>query len=580
MRSRKPRMVLIYILVVSVASVSNAQAGYSFDECKDRVLGFKNGSINHIGKVTSSNFGDFLYNGSVHGLNDGFPRQEYIAVTYQGCVEICGNPIQLNTAPQALSLASTWVFPLAILLSLPYDSLHKRKIRRTLEAVLKWLGSPQTALTATIFNVRQMRECFRQSNQVNGDTHRAREAYFILSCLNQFDFPLGVRRSRRRRDLEFVDAVLYGLFRPLAVRHANEPEVQYLQQLLSVLAFQLRMLRRRGVVPTLISLGTFLVAFVFSVVLAFADLGMDTTAFSLALGLLYSWLPLLVAFTIIDRNPVSADPRWLYNVNAVYQWKPTPAARREPAWWTDEDDIPEQYELGMFIGQGRRIRYNCLAYAVVQDLYRNKRTINLATGTMDVGACAVRVRGHLAGGRPISWVSINVASLLLVWTEVLMSVMIAFNAPTVGLGCRSLTYLLFGIFSTVSWIVQFWSRPHWTARRLSTVFNTLAVVDLAAIILFQLTGVFNNCYCKSASLGLPSYGGYMDFENAQFYKESFSVIPYWATATVIGGFIPLSALVTALFWWMDCKDIWKANEVHVEHRNGANSVRANLNWLR
>ena len=103
-----------------------------------------------------------------------------------------------------------------------------------------------------------------------------------------------------------MKVLVYGLFRPLS-NNTNATDVELLRDLTNALAHQLRMLRRRGVIPTLASLGTFLVAFVFSVVLAFGDLGDNTTAHSLALGLLVSWLPILVVFTIVDRNPVSAD---------------------------------------------------------------------------------------------------------------------------------------------------------------------------------------------------------------------------------------------------------------------------------
>jgi hypothetical protein len=54
-----------------------------------------------------------------------------------------------------------------------------------------------------------------------------------------------------------------------------------------MLAFQLRMLRRRGVIPTLASFGVLLLAFVFSVVLAFAQSDEDRTTSNLTLGLLY-----------------------------------------------------------------------------------------------------------------------------------------------------------------------------------------------------------------------------------------------------------------------------------------------------
>jgi len=102
-----------------------------------------------------------------------------------------------------------------------------------------------------------------------------------------------------------LQALVYGVFRPLSKDNCLDAELS--RQMLLDMAFQLRMLRRRAVIPTLASLGTFLVAFIFSVVLAFAELGPDNTPFSLAYGLFIFWVPLLVIFTIVDRNPVSSD---------------------------------------------------------------------------------------------------------------------------------------------------------------------------------------------------------------------------------------------------------------------------------
>jgi hypothetical protein len=67
------------------------------------------------------------------------------------------------------------------------------------------------------------------------------------------------------------------------------------------------MLRRRGVYPSFVSIFLFFIAYAVSLILAFASVGERTTAHSLALGILLSWLPLMVLFTILDRNPVSAD---------------------------------------------------------------------------------------------------------------------------------------------------------------------------------------------------------------------------------------------------------------------------------
>lgn len=187
-----------------------------------------------------------------------------------------------------------------------------------------WLGSPQTALTATIFNFRQIGECQRRvvaavrsgrEGRVAGKSRRGSgtihcsttcDVYFILSCMNQFEMPFTPELRRR-----FLEVLVYGLFRPLTAESAEEDDGQadavLLRELAATMAFQLRMLRRRGVIPTLGSLATFLIAFVFSVVLAFDDLGDRTTAHSLGIGLLFGWLPLLIISSIIDRNPVSAD---------------------------------------------------------------------------------------------------------------------------------------------------------------------------------------------------------------------------------------------------------------------------------
>jgi hypothetical protein len=121
--------------------------------------------------------------------------------------------------------------------------------------------------------------------------------------MNQYD---GLALVENNGDpAHMLNILVYGLFRPLS--GDQSPDVDLTRQLLVTLAFQLRMLRRRGVIPMLANLGTFLIAFIFSVVLAFAELGDNNTPFSLAFGLLMTWLPLLVVFTIIDRNPVSSE---------------------------------------------------------------------------------------------------------------------------------------------------------------------------------------------------------------------------------------------------------------------------------
>ena len=201
-------------------------------------------------------------------------------------------------------MVATWIFPLAIVLSLPYESLQdKKKFRHTIGATINWLGSPQTALTATIHNFRQIQNAYWQTMQRRkpGDcTIEWNDAMYVLTCLNQYELA--------DVTLDHLRTLLYGLFRPTVPDDFDSHEDGKLtRQLLSQLAFQLRILRRRAVIPTLANLATFLVAFVFSLVLSFAEIGESSTVDPLILGLLFSWLPVLVVFATVDRNPVSAD---------------------------------------------------------------------------------------------------------------------------------------------------------------------------------------------------------------------------------------------------------------------------------
>ncbi len=172
--------------------------------------------------------------------------------------------------------------------------------------VLNWLGSPQTALTATLFNIEQLRNCFRHQDRTKGNDKSSlfADAHYILACFNQFDTPPLAEPDGRPS--EVLNSLLYGLFRPLS-DDTKVPDVDLTRQLLPELSFQLRMLRRRGVIPTMASLVAFLAAFVFSLIIAFIDLDYLNGASLLSFGLLVSWLPVLVVYMVVDRNFTSTE---------------------------------------------------------------------------------------------------------------------------------------------------------------------------------------------------------------------------------------------------------------------------------
>ena len=73
------------------------------------------------------------------------------------------------------------------------------------------------------------------------------------------------------------------------------------------LAQSLRESRKKGVVPVFVSFMWFTFALVISIQASFGQIGVNETAHDLAIGLLLSWLPVLVLVTIIDRNPVAPE---------------------------------------------------------------------------------------------------------------------------------------------------------------------------------------------------------------------------------------------------------------------------------
>lgn len=68
-----------------------------------------------------------------------------------------------------------------------------------------------------------------------------------------------------------------------------------------------------------------------------------------------------------------------------------------------------------------------------------------------------------------------------------MALALAYNTPMVGFGCRSLSFFMFWVLSSVSWIFQaVWQEPPRTIRRISTTINAGAFLWLMIYMLIQV----------------------------------------------------------------------------------------------
>jgi len=550
--------------------------------------------------------GDYTTNFCDGSDIDGNHTKRLIAVTVSGCKAKCGNGPDLNDVNQAFQIFATWVLPvIALIAQLPYESLSERK-RKNMWALAAWLGSPAATLAATLWNLHIIKCCAKASSRAPRDGPDYKDVYYVLSCLNQYEYPLNGHLDpnaeevpdpnvekppeymkytvKRMRDRD--KALFYGLCRPLrADLPMNDRTRAESLWMIHELAFQLRMSRRRAVWPLSLSIIWFYVAFIISVVVAFKDLGDNTTAHSLALGLFLSWLPSVLIVTIVDRNPVVGTrckiliERWLHNCHRL---RTQPVNEQRERWTSGGTD----FTIGEFVGQGRYPGYRGVV-AAITDMMKNERihSGNRENGPMDtLDNDRHKIFSTKCVTKPWAWVRRWICGLVVQSIAVWMAFMVAFNTPAVGLGCRSLMYLIYFCLSFIPWLLA--GIPQDTLRSLSRyllqftrTLNVLAVLLLFLIMIFQVLGVLNNCFCN-ATFGSKAYGRYVMFENAQYYKENFNVQVFWGSATAVGLLSSLVMLFWAVLRWLRCKELWKQGEDHEVELPAGAEAGFSRHWLR
>lgn len=135
-----------------------------------------------------------------------------------------------------------------------------------------------------------------------------RDSLYILSAMNQFslrpDLMLekGIHVDESRKEL--MGLLRMALFsKDIVIPHHGRA----LQDMRTRIAGDLRSRRRRAVVPIFISTAWFLFAIALGIYADFGNYGNEFQALDLSLGLVLSWLPVLILSTIVDRNFTATD---------------------------------------------------------------------------------------------------------------------------------------------------------------------------------------------------------------------------------------------------------------------------------
>ena len=164
-----------------------------------------------------------------------------------------------------------------------------------------------------------------------------------------------------------------------------------------------------------------------------------------------------------------------------------------------------------------------------------------------------------------NWVLLAVVSYLLVFIPCAFAFWIEYATPTIGLGCRALTILVYACAQLVFVILsawshfkavhqeEYWQRHTWLNRlRRKWVGILVAIVFLlpawiAAMFttfagtLMQITGIYQNCLCAAGFPPRPTIGLASDTQ------EDRDSSRYWSSA----GYVALGFLfcVTYFGWW-------------------------------
>jgi hypothetical protein len=211
----------------------------------------------------------------------------------------------------------------------------------------------------------------------------------------------------------------------------------------------------------------FLFAFALSVEGAFNDLGQNTTAHDLALGCLLAWFPILIMGSIVDRNPVAAEPiRKKLNALVDHVRNALHNEQHRNHFMDTFRDLPDFEKLKIrvenignaeenahdffeeFAGQARVRWHYGAAHPILSDIegcYIAHKGRNWLADERDARMNLVLGTINAEG---LMWFDVRefwqvLGAVLIVAGSCGGAFIVSYFTPTVGLGCRSGGYTIF-----------------------------------------------------------------------------------------------------------------------------------------
>ncbi|KAF9648876.1 hypothetical protein BDM02DRAFT_3128752 [Thelephora ganbajun] len=541
-----------------------------------------------------------------------------VALTYKACTQWCGSGQEGFDWSVFSQQFSAWLLPwLALVSQLPFGAesrldnlisgelpcyqLHLTKSLTVLRPVVLTVGSPTLAtfsLALAAVNTRWANERF---STISFPNHR--NAAKALIYLQQVPLHLTTRD---------------GLLASLILLPENDDWWECLVDRLEQ--------THTWTIAAATSIAWVIIAFVFTIVDSFMNLGKNLNSNGQGVGTLWLWLiPIVVGWlwipvcsydklkAAIDKAndlafvaapdgppqitapPQIDDPRRACNVSHMQGFEiytkrevfTQDAARAAPVfnyarfweWSSAVEMIAQAFEHAD--GKARRhIPVNSRREWVYPEEkhstdHRHNRTGSI--GQLQT-YCKFPVRGDEEPVQPVPsgmWKRIFVASVFalgLQWATTGSAAIIVIFTPTTGLGCRSGSYILYGLISTMIWLTLLISGylAHYAkvmhdrgavprsgfnsanfAKGLATLLRRLSIFAAACntlcIILacvFQFSDFYSTCYCNSSVLGRGGQHAYNIIGDGYDYSHMKAA---WIGGVVLAGGIAVRHIFTNVY---------------------------------
>ncbi|OAX40780.1 hypothetical protein K503DRAFT_686817 [Rhizopogon vinicolor AM-OR11-026] len=508
--------------------------------------------------------------------------------TYRACLQACGAGTETPSWGNISQQFGSWLLPyLALISQLPFGGRHR--VSNLMSALLT-VGSPVLAgysMILTILNARWISCQFEDVSFPN-----AEDAVRILISLQQT--PLRIAKEG-------------SLLSSLIVLHENDDWWSKTAEDLNY--------THTWSISSVTSIAWVIIAYLLTVISSLADASANINSNGQGTGSVWLWLiPIVIGwlrlspkcdYARVKKTMDNADAMaFVATYDGIAKASELSETRaisidtivEEPSS-PDEDLTPPVYNYARALPWARSAEdvlngfrmasNNARAHIPVKNgavwANSNRRNIiepyNRLGNPYDVDTyCQLQVgRSPWASGMFYRMFKASVLPLALQWATTGAAVLVVWYTPTVGLGCRSLVYLLYGAMSTIVWMMLVLSsilshyaacpdqrytlypyrrhtsypyRRHGSypdkhfpvvhlAKVLANVLRwggkSLAIVNAFCIIasgMLQFTSVYDNCYCNSSVLGLGMDYAYAIIlpSDSQVYQTTVA----WGGALVLG----------------------------------------------